>query len=202
MTLFQELVDKAGVRVVTSRRIVPVRSKVVGPRTGGHLPQAARQAADCFWRNANQLARIVYIKIDERYPDRATDKMQARLHAAKMDRAKKILQEHRNDVFDAVMPMFDVRPRDKGDVWTAEDPKSKDGQSADKHAEDYIVRNLFADMVREYKNWMDEFVAPAVVETTVKILINSAETKALDLTAELRNYKFNFRDLSLPGKTS
>src|SRR5579872_5796279 len=138
-SLFQEIADKTpGATVKRTMRIMGPRMKPTGPRTGTHLDEVSRRAGDCFWRCAVEVAKVVYQKVDARYPNRVHDKAQADVHRLKMDSAKKILQENRNLIFEAVLPMFAVTDRHPGDDWT----------EADVHAHDYFVQNCFEVMVR------------------------------------------------------
>jgi hypothetical protein len=190
MSIFKDLAKAQGNAPL---RIVPDRARASGPRDGSHLTENAQGAGNLFWRRGVQVASVVYSRIDARFPLRLTDPGQAKLHAMKMSEAKKILQEHRNQIFEAVLPMFAVYKRLPGEVWTDKDSASTDGQSADKHAQDFFVRNVFTMMVKSYIAWLPEFVDKEDVETVESVILRVAETQAELLEAELRNFRFGFR---------
>lgn len=202
MSLFQELADKSGIKTTTTQtlRIVPERTKTVGPRTGNHLTFFAKDAGNCFWRNAVDVAKVVYTRIDARYVDLKADELAVKHHRMKMDEAKKILQEHRNQVFEAVLPLFDVHRREPGHEWTEVDPNSYDGQSADKHAYDYMCQNVFPVMVRTYVAWLPEFLELSDVDTTEQVVNRQAKISNEKLASELRNFYFRFKLVVTPAR--
>lgn len=165
------------------------RQKTFGPRTGTQNGPISQQAADIFWKCGVEVAKVVYTRIDARYPfaDRNRQIATAQAHQLRMDEAKKILNEHRNEVIEAVLPLFDVKLR------KASDPVSE----ADAHAHDYIVNNLFDTMVRTFKAWSDEFVAAEDVEALERVIDKLAIIQRERLVGMLLNFSFSFRDLSV-----
>ena len=204
--LFAELAAAAGVSVITTTRIMPDRIKTTGPRTGKHLGASAQKAGDCYWDAALQVAKVVYTRIDERYANRILDEKQRKSHAVKMGEAKKIIQEHRNQIFEAVLPLFHVADRKTGDQWAVFDPDSADKQSADKHAQDYFVRGVYHQMVETYIAWLPEFLGATnndeALRDTEATIRRVAEAQKKTLASKLMNFKFNFLIIPLKGKKS
>jgi hypothetical protein len=159
-------------------------------RDGSHLLPTSREAGDAFYQCAVEIAKIAYTRIANRYPvqDRAKDPTVLKQWNEKMDDAKKILNEHRNLIFEAVLPLFQVRRR------IGEEPTVE----ADNHAHDYFVNNVFDTMVRTYKAWADILVAPDDVDSFEKTVDKVAKIQRERLERLLLNYVFGFIDLSLP----
>ena len=164
--------------------LLPERVKTTGPRNGSHLDSAAQKVGDIWWKCGNEVAKILYKKIDDRFEDRMRDRSQAFGHKAKMDEAKRILQENRNEVFEAVLPLFSVKMRaaDNGTATLADD-----------HAHGYLVQNLFHVLVDTYLAWADELVAPEAVEATKTLIRNVSKVQQERLEAYLLNFSFEFR---------
>jgi hypothetical protein len=168
------------------KRVTPV-----GPATrdGSHLLPVSREAGDTFYQCAVEIAKIAYTRITSRYPVdlRATSPAALKSWNEKMSDAKAILNENRNVIFEAVLPLFDVRRRN-GDEPTTE---------ADEHAHDYFVQNVFDSMVSTYKAWADSLVAPEDVESFGKTVDKVAALQRAKLEGLLLNYVFGFIDLSI-----
>lgn len=187
MTIWNDINTKTpGVKVKQAMRIVPARQRTPGPRSGQHLDAIARKAGDCFWRCSVEVAKVIYQKIDARYPNRTTNANDREVHRVKMDEAKKNLQENRNLIFEAVLPMFTVEYRHPADDFT----------EADVHARDYFLNNCFTSLVRTYKAWMPEFVAEEDVAITEKVVDRVAAFQFDKMDQELRNFRFGFRPVA------
>lgn len=199
---FAELAKSAGQKVTrrTTLRIIPESQKPIGKRDGKHLPHIAQEAADRFYKNGVEVAKVVFTRIDADNPNRETDDKERNRHQIRMAEARKILQEQRNVVFYDVLPLFDVALRSPGDEWTEADPNSFDGQSADKHVQDYIVRNAFYMMTKAYCDYLPILIKSEEVDSVRQVILSRAETLSDKLASELRNYKFNFRRIAAPGK--
>jgi len=171
-------------------RSIPTRPKAKGPRNGSHLDTASRAAGDRWYINAVEVAKIFLQKIDQLIPEneRANDKAKALRHAMKMDEARKILQECRNDVFESVLPMFDVGYRKTGD----------EVREADQHALDYLVHNIFTVMVERYRAWIPEFVNADDQTAVEQVLDRVAKFQKSKLIAELEQFVFGFRNIVAP----
>src|SRR6185437_15924853 len=128
-----------------------------------------------WYYNAVPLAKFVYSKIEERFA-LAREKYFAEANAQGMDpesrrgedallrrkqallaEAKSILNEHRNKVFETVLPLFDVIER-RGSENTLGD--GEELPEADQHVHDYLIKNVFLMMTETYKAWLPEFVTP------------------------------------------
>jgi hypothetical protein len=177
-------------RLVAKRLPLLNRQKTYGPRTGTQNGPIAQQAGDVFWKCGVEVAKVIYTQIDARYPfaKRGSDLRIGAAHAQRMDEAKKILNEHRNEVIEAVLPLFDVRMRKEGETLT----------EADVHANDYIVKNQFDTMVRTFKAWSDEFVEPENVKALENVIDKVAVIQRERLEGLLLNFAFGFRVIPAP----
>lgn len=191
-SIFSDIARRAGMtaQTRTSLRIVPGRSANAGPRNGTGLDSVGRLVADRFYFSAKDVVKVVYTKVDARYPDRDTNEKSRRLHSIKFGEAKNILNEHRNEIIEAVLPLFQITARQPGEEPT----------EADQHAHDYIVSNLFYVMVRTLLAWTDEFVAPDEVEATKKVIVSVGDVQSERLSRELKNFSFNFRPVIAPPR--
>lgn len=162
--------------------LLPERIRTNGPRNGAHLEATAQKVGDVWWKCGNEVAKILYKKIDERYADRMTSRDSANKHKVRMDDAKRILQENRNEVFEAVLPLFHITLRDGGDTT-----------EADQHAHDYLVKNLFSVLVSTYLAWADELAGPHDAEATKTLVRNIGDVQRERLEGMLLNFAFHFR---------
>jgi hypothetical protein len=171
---------------IAARRLplVPNRVQTNGPRTGAHLEEVARQVGDLWWKCGNEVTKPVYTEIDKRYPysERAQERV-FRAHRDAISDAKKILSEHRNEVCEAVLPLFDVRKREAGESFTL----------ADEHARDYMVKNLFVVFINTLKAWTPNFVALEDVERVQSVIDNVGSVQKERLDNLLLNFTFRFR---------
>ena len=182
---------KAVVTTKETLRLVPDRTRRNLASDNTKLVDTpARQAGDCFWRAGVELAKHLYVKIDNRYPEseRLTDPEKERYHKGRMAAVKKILQEQRNDVFEAVLPLFIVKHRYKDDTVFTE---------ADQHAHDYFLKNCFYMLVQNYLAWLPEFVEPEDIESTRQVILNLADNYSEKIDRELKNFSFSFRPLKV-----
>jgi hypothetical protein len=174
--------------------MLPGRVVSGGPRNGANLGSASQQAGDLFWRCAVECFKPVYTRIDLRFSaiERAKDDLVSEKHRALMDEAKKILQEHRNLIFECVLPMFVVRSR-------ANDEASSE---ADSHVADYFCRNVFPVMIDTLVASLPSFVATEDVETTGQHIRNLADVQSKRLEAQLLNFSFQFRPVLTPQQAN
>jgi len=171
-------------------KILPTRDRDGLPRNNIALNYAAREAGDCFWKAGVEIAKLFYIKIDNRYPelDRKADAKKLKAHSEKMSQAKRILQEKRNDIFECVLPIFMISPRRPGDT---------DYASADDAAQDFFIKNVFYMLTETYLAWLPEFVAEEEVDTTREVLIGLSQAQSDKLSRQLRNFVFEYRPLKV-----
>lgn len=169
--------------------LLPERIKTNGPRTGAHLDSAAQKCGDVWWKCGNEVAKILYSRIDEQYDPHKimTDKATAAGYNRKKSDARRILQENRNDVFEAVLPLFSVTLRSEGQEQT----------EADVHAHGYLVNNLFRMLIDTYIAWADELVAPDQAESTRTLIRNIGEVQLKRLEGMLLNFAFEFRPVQI-----
>lgn len=171
-------------------KILPTRERDGLPRNNIALNFAAREAGDCFWKCGVEIAKLFYIKIDNRYPEeeRKSDYKKHKAHFDKMSQAKRILQEKRNDIFEAVLPLFIVSLRKANDT---------EYTMADDHAQDYFIRNVFYMLTETYLAWLPEFVAEDEVDSTREVLKGMSFIQSDKLSKQLRNFCFAFRPLKV-----
>lgn len=170
--------------------LIPNRQpKKFGQRTGSESGPMAQAVGDVFYKAAVEVVKPVYTAIDARYAYRARleDATMRESHAAKMDEARKILNEKRNDVLEAVLPLFEIRMR------KASDPVSE----ADGHAHDYMVNNLFVMLVRTLVAYVDQFVTQENTEALERTIEKVASIQGDLLTGQLMNFAFSFRPLPI-----
>ena len=181
---------KVVVSTKETMKILPTRSRstIGGNSNDIKVEYAAREAGDCFWRAGVEVAKLFYIKLDDRYPSeaRSLDAKIQHYHKSKMDKVKRILQEQRNDIFEAVLPLFIISIR-KG--------TNLEFTGADKAAQDYFVLNCFYMLIETYGYWIPEFVEESEVETVKKILAGLAHTQSEKLSRQLKNFVFTYRSL-------
>lgn len=170
--------------------LLPTRQAGSGPRNGAHVGSTAQLTGDLFWRCGVECFKPVYTRIDARHPARFRDSHERENHAASMDECKKILQEHRNLIFECVLPLFAVRPRRK------DEPISE----ADGHAQDYFCKNVFPVMIDMLVANLPAFVNAEDNEQVEQVVRNIAEVQKERLSAQLLNFKFEFRPVAAPGK--
>ena len=100
------------------------------------------------------------------------------------------MNEHRNLIFEAVLPMFEVRRRTATTELT----------EADKHARDYFIGNVFYMMSRTFLDCLPKFVEPHKLDELKQVVANVAQTQSDKLEAELKNYAFRFRPVVEPPR--
>lgn len=170
--------------------MLPSRVSSGGPRNGAQLGSAAQQVGDLYWRCSVECFKPVYTRIDLKFDltERMKDAVVREKHAALMNEAKKILQEHRNLIFECVLPMFTVKL------------KTADGEQneADKHAEDYFCRNVFPVMIDTLIASLPSFVAKEDIESTGQTIRNLANVHGERLRVQLLNFSFQFRPVVTP----
>lgn len=188
MGIYAELAASADKRVISRTSIINKTSKIGGFTTNAPSSVQARAVGDRFYACAVEVAKVLYKKIDARYPNRATDAAEKKLHDTHFDEARSTLNEHRNMVIKDVLPMFEVNARPKGVADT----------TADEHASDYIVRNAFFSMVRTLLSWIPAFVESDDIEVTTKIVSSIADLQSDKLAGELKNFAFRFRPVVAP----
>lgn len=190
MSTFEEVLrQRGGFRTQTATRILPPRQKVSGPRTGGNVGADARAAGDRWYYNAIPLAKYIYTKIEERFAGLPKDAAYEQRKQKLLGEAKSILNEHRNLIFESVLPLFDVtRVGEKDRVYT----------EADEHAADYFVKNVFYKLAKTLRAWLPEFVHADQLEAAEETLTRLAVTHSELMTDELRNFAFGFRKVVTP----
>lgn len=183
---------ETNVQIFKSERmkILPTRERDGLPRNNIALNFAAREAGDCFWRAGVEIAKLFYVKIDNRYPesDRKEDSKKQKAHSDKMAQAKRILQEKRNDIFECVLPLFLINLRKAADT---------DYTEADAAAHDYFIRNVFYMLTETYQAWLPEFVEAEEVDSTREVLVAMSVVQSEKLAKQLRNFVFEFRPLKV-----
>lgn len=165
--------------------LLPQRVISGGPRNGAQLGSAAQQAGDTFWRCGVECFKPVYARLDARFklPDRMRDPAIREKHTDLMEECKRILAEHRNLIFECVLPMYNVRMR------TKDEPTSE----ADAHAHDFFRRNVFSVMIDTLIASLPTFVGKDDIETTAQTVRNLSEVQGERLTAQLLNFSFQFK---------
>lgn len=167
---------------------LPLTPQRTSSKTARYRPEGlSLEAGDLFWKSGVNITKVVYTAIDARYPlNKRMDKSISENHAHKMGEAKKILNEHRSDVVEAVMPMFSVSRRGL-------EPE----ELADEHARGYII-TLLDTMTATLIAWLPVFVEASEVDMLTKTIENVAELERSVLIGKLRNYKFSFRQVATP----
>jgi hypothetical protein len=196
LTFEQELEQRGGFKTRTTLRILPPRQAVAGPRDGMHLDTVARGCGDRAYFAFKEIYRYVCSKIEERFDDLPKEiKYQKRFNAL-MGEAKSILNEQRNDVVEAVLPMFTVRLRPLSNRYD-------DGQELlqhDQDAYDFIILNVLTILIQRYIDWLPEFVNAPDVETAEIMIRRIGETQKIKLARELRNYEFQAKIVVAPKR--
>ena len=171
--------------------LLPGRQKQTGPRSIQNLTIFQRELGDAYWKCGVEVAKVVYTQIDRRYSlqVRRSDDEAEKAHSEKMDEAKKILNEARNDVLEAVLPLFTIKSRPHDQQVTP--------SKGDVAAHDFIIRNIFDNMVRTYKAWADQFVEEAEVSALVRTVENVGQVQRERLAGWILNYEFTPMDLSV-----
>jgi hypothetical protein len=146
---------------------------------------AAQLAGDLFWNCAVECFKPVYTRIDARFPKRFTEAASEARHASTKAEVKKILQEHRNDIFERVLPLFGVTPRREGEPVTV----------ADEHAHDYFCKSVFPVMIDMLCAELPTFVQRDEVEQVESVIRRIAEVQKERLSAQLVNFVFAFREV-------
>ena len=170
---------------LAAKRLPLLPGRVSGPRNGTGQGTVAQQAGDVFWKCSVQCFTPVYTRIDQRFglTERVNDAAVKEQHAALISEAKKILQEHRNEIFERVLPMFIVNVRKNEEEPT----------EADVHVHDYFVLNVFTTMVDMLVAQLPTFVLPDDVQTVTRVVRNIADVQKQRLEALLLNFTFEFR---------
>lgn len=198
LTFEQELEQRGGFRTRTTLRILPPRVAVTGPRDGSNVDAVARACGDRAYFAFKEIYRYVCSKIEERFDALPKEiKYQKRFNAL-MGEAKSILNEQRNDIFFAVLPMFTVRVRPS-------DNRYDDGQELlphDQEAHDYFILNVFTVLINNYKAWLPEFVVAEDVEQAEVMVDRIGETQKIKLARELRNYSFQAKTVQAPQRAA
>jgi len=190
MGMFSDLLKSPGVStqekwgsfgIVSTHRM---RSK----RDGSHLQDEARLVGDLTYFAMNAVTSVVYKKIDEQHPLRNSDEGERIVHQRRFKAARDILNENRNQVFEQILPNYEITRR----------PAGYDETSADKLAFDLIVNNVFRVFTRTTLSWVPEFVSPEEVATLKEIVAGVADTQCEKLAGELKNFSFRARPVVAP----
>lgn len=175
---------------LAASRLSLLPNRVPGPRNGIAVGSPAQTAGDLFWKCAVECFKPVYTRIDARFTERLINPKQREKHADVMSEAKKILQEHRNDIFERVLPMFAVRLRRESEPLTL----------ADEHAHDYFCKNIFVVMVDMLCAELPSFVKQDEVEQTELVIRRIADVQKDRLEKQLVNFVFEFRPVVAPTR--
>jgi hypothetical protein len=177
-------------RLVSKRLpLLPQRQVPTGPRNGSQLPVMARQVSDAFYRCTVEIAKVIYTQIDARLKSDPSFKDD---HQARMEEARKILNEARNDVAEGILPRFDVELR--------RDTSDEEPTKSDEVAHDYILKNVFDHTMRTFKAYSDLFVAAQDVATLDKVIDKVAIVQRERLEGWLVNYKFTAKVIVSPAQ--
>ncbi len=177
-------------RLVSKRLpLLPQRQVPTGPRNGSQLPAISRQVSDAFYRCTVEIAKVIYTQIDSRLKSDPAFKAD---HQARMDEARKILNEARNDVAEGILPLFDIELR--------RDASSEEPTKADEVAHDYILKNVYDHTIKTFKAYSDLFVAAEDVVTLDKVIDKVAEVQRERLEGWLVNYKFIAKNIVSPAQ--
>lgn len=187
-----ELARRGGFRTRTRIDILPPRQKQNGPRTGSHLSTDARSVGDRWYFAALPLYQFVVSKIEERFRALPAEEKFLRRKNDLLNEAKVIRNEHRNQVFEAVLPLFDVRARGRNALADGEPLPA-----ADQHANGYLIDNVFHMMVQTYCAHLPEFVV-GDLEESEQTFVRLAALQREKLQQELRNFEFGFRKVAAP----
>lgn len=174
----------------TPVRIIPTRRPDSGAKASTRYEAVYRMVGDCFYNAATEIAKIYFVKIDERYAGRFQDPKLQDVHSKRFGECKTIRNEARNQVLKDVCPLFAVSVRKKDDPAT----------EADRHAHDYIVQNVFDFMVKTYHAWTSEFVTEDQIKSTDELVDNVAAVRREKLERELQNFTFQFRPIVAPPR--
>ena len=167
--------------------ILPARKTDINVPAAHLNNSIAKLAGDCFWQCGVELAKILYIKIDERYPAATRSNLDtSRYYAAKMGSVKKHLQEQRNLIFEDVLPMFVVSQRSSSD---------EEYTPADIAAHNFFLKNCFFTLEKTYLAWIPEYVEKDQVESVSEVVQNIGSLQAEILSRKLKNFKFAYRPL-------
>jgi hypothetical protein len=192
---FEQLLrEQGGFRTKTVTKILPPRQQTSGPRTGARLSDAARSAGDRFYFAGSALASFVYSKIEERYAVLPDEAKYLKRKNTLMAEAKGILNEHRNQVVEAILPNYDVWFRGKGEELADEEPLPE----VDAFVRDLMVKNVFVMLVRTFSAWLPEFVSKDQLESSEETLTRLSLVQREKLESELRNYRFGAKKIIAP----
>jgi galactokinase/mevalonate kinase-like predicted kinase len=159
---------------------------------GTDFEPLVQQVGDAFYRCAVEINKLIYSRIDARYPSyqRDGDREIREQHRAKMDEARRTLNEARNLVLKEILPLFMVRLRKTGEIM----------DDADIHAHDYIVRNAFDEMVKTHKAWVDQYVKEDEVATLIRSIEKVAAIQRERLAVMLQTFSFAFKKFVAASK--
>lgn len=181
----------ADITRLASKRLplLPQRQVSTGPRTGAHLTAVSRQVSDLFYKCAVEIAKVVYRQLDVRLQNNSDF---SKDHRHRMEDAKTILNEARNDVAESILPLFDIAVRGKEESLT----------DADLVARDYILRNVFDHMIRTFKAYSDSFAEESDVESLDKVIDKVATVQRDRLESWLVNYIFTAKVIETPAQAT
>lgn len=167
-------------------RLAQKRLNILPERTKGPEPikysSEAREVAEAYYRCAVEIAKIIYTFIDRKYKDRDLEEWDENCqnHKYAMEDAHRILNESRNDVIKAVLPLFMVK-KTYGKSHPTED---------DLAAHDFIIKNVFNHMVMTFKAYSDIFTSRSQVSELSDLIDKVADTQRSRLEGWLANYSF------------
>ena len=190
MGIFTDLLQSHGVatrETMGSFSIVPT-AKVRSKRDGSHLQDEARKVGDLTYWAMVAVSSVVYKKIDEQHPHRFLVEAEKATHDRKFKAARDILNENRNQVFEQILPNYEITRRSANYVET----------EADRLAFDLIVNNVFRVFTRTTLSWIPEFVPETEVPRLKEIVAGVADTQYEKLSGELKNFAFRARPVLAP----
>lgn len=171
-------------------RLAQKRLNVLPERTKGFTLQRispeAREVAEAYYRCSLEVAKVIYISIDRRYQDRTLKK-----HRFAMEDAKRILNDARNDVLEAVLPLFQVR-RNRATIYAECDNPA---------AYDFIIQNVYNHMILTFQSYTEVFAEADEVGALSILIDKVAATQKVRLVAWLANYSFTSYTDDLKNRT-
>lgn len=192
----EEIAKRAGFKTRTTLRILPPRVVTTGPRDGKNLDTVARGCGDRAYFAFKEVYRYVCTKIEDRFEELPKEAKYRKRFASLMAEAKSILNEQRNDIFLAVLPLFTVRIRAKNNLYDDDEPL----QPADQDAHDYFIKNVCTVLIQTFVDYLPEFVAEDQIEQAEVMIRRIGETQKIKLARELRNYEFQFKRVIAPDR--